>query len=385
MQEVNKDHVDGKENSEAVSLDSGRQSSLRASFKRSISRGSSSDIGNGSRRHSLSVSSFGLPAAAPLNPSDSANAYDAETSEKPPKVPILRLARLNKPEIPVLILGAISAIVNGAIMPIFGILISSVIKTFYETPHKLRRDSKFWALMFMGIGAISLAAYPARTYLFGLAGNRLIRRIRLMCFKKVVNMEVGWFDEPEHSSGVIGARLSADAASVRALVGDALGQMVQDLSAAIVGLGIAFEASWQLALIILAMLPLIGLSGYVQIMFMKGFSADAKVMYEEASQVANDAVGSIRTVASFCAEEKVMDMYKRKCQGPMTNGIRQGVISGVGFGLSFSLLFLVYATSFYAGARLVQAGKITFSDVFRVSHTPLRLSSLSYIYLKSID
>lgn len=31
------------------------------------------------------------------------------------------------------------------------------------------------------------------------------------------------------------------------------------------------------------------------------------MMYEEASQVANDAVSSIRTVASFCAEQKVMD------------------------------------------------------------------------------
>ncbi|KAK9135504.1 hypothetical protein Syun_014834 [Stephania yunnanensis] len=28
------------------------------------------------------------------------------------------------------------------------------------------------------------------------------------------------------------------------------------------------------------------------------------MMYEEASQFANDAVGSIRTVASFCAEDK---------------------------------------------------------------------------------
>lgn len=91
-------------------------------------------------------------------------------------------------------------------------------------------------------------------------------------------------------------------------------------------------------------------------------------MYEEASQVATDAVGSIRTVASFCAEEKVMEMYRNKCEGPMRNGIRQGVVSGVGFGLSNGLLFLVYATSFYAGARLVEDGKITFTDVFRVSH-----------------
>lgn len=74
-------------------------------------------------------------------------------------------------------------------------------------------------------------------------------------------------------------------------------------------------------------------------------------MYEEASLVAADAVGSIRTVASFCAEEKMMQLYKRKCEAPMATGIRQGLISGIGFGLSFFLLFCVYATTFYAGAR----------------------------------
>ncbi|CAI9785561.1 unnamed protein product [Fraxinus pennsylvanica] len=367
LQNINKDsdqHVDDRDKSD-MTLESGRQSSQRMSFQRSISQGSSG-AGNSSR-HSLSVT-FGLPTALSVPKTELADPdmTSHKTSEKPPKVPIRRLAYLNKPEVPVLIVGAISAIVNGAIMPIFGVLLSCVIKTFFETPHKLRKDSKFWALMFVVLGAVSLVAYPARTYLFGVAGNKLIRRIRLLCFEKVVNMEVGWFDEPEHSSGVIGARLSADAATVRALVGDALAQIVQDTAAAIVGLGIAFEASWQLALIILGMIPLIGLNGYVQIKFMKGFSADAKAMYEEASQVANDAVGSIRTIASFCAEEKVMNMYKHKCEGPMRNGIRQGLISGIGFGLSFSLLFLVYATSFYAGARLVEDGKTTFSNVFRV-------------------
>lgn len=91
------------------------------------------------------------------------------------------------------------------------------------------------------------------------------------------------------------------------------------------------------------------------------------MMYEEASQVATDAVGSIRTVASFCAEEKVMDLYRSKCEGPRKAGIRQGLVTGIGFGTSFGLLFLVYATSFYAGARLVQSGKAKFSDVFQVN------------------
>lgn len=98
-------------------------------------------------------------------------------------------------------------------------------------------------------------------------------------------MEVGWFDEADHSSGMIGARLSVDAAKIRALVGDALAQMVQDSSSAIIGLAVAFQASWQLAFIILGMIPLIVLNGYVQIKFMKGFSADAKVHYSKFSQL----------------------------------------------------------------------------------------------------
>ncbi|XVF08787.1 hypothetical protein REPUB_Repub07fG0033000 [Reevesia pubescens] len=59
-------------------------------------------------------------------------------------------------------------------------------------------------------------------------------------FEKVVRMEVGWYDEPDNSSGSIGEWLSEDAATVRALVGDAVAQMVSNLASIVVGLVIAF-------------------------------------------------------------------------------------------------------------------------------------------------
>ncbi|XVF21987.1 hypothetical protein REPUB_Repub12eG0135900 [Reevesia pubescens] len=363
LQEVNKESEKVAGVSD-INPESFGRSSLRKSLKRSISRGSS--IGNSSR-HSFSMS-FGLPTG--MNVSDAAMVDTKDhaelPSEKAPEVSIRRLAYLNKPEIPVILLGTIAAIANGVILPIYGVLLSSVIRTFFKPHDELKEDSRFWALIFIALGVASFSACPARTYFFSIAGCKLIQRVRSMCFEKVVRMEVGWFDEPDNSSGSIGARLSADAATVRALVGDALAQMVSNLASAVAGLIIAFIASWQLALIILALIPLIGVSGYIQVKFMKGFSADAKMMYEEASQVANDAVGSIRTVASFCAEEKVMQLYKKKCEGPMKTGIRLGLISGAGFGLSFFLLFCMYATSFYAGARFVENGDATFSDVFQV-------------------
>lgn len=77
-------------------------------------------------------------------------------------------------------------------------------------------------------------------------------------------------------------------------------------------------------------------------------------------------MGSIRTVASFCGEDKATELYREKCKVPVRLGTKQGLVSGASFGLSFFFLYTVYAASYYAGARLVDAGKINFGDVFRV-------------------
>lgn len=103
-------------------------------------------------------------------------------------------------------------------------------------------------------------------------------------------------------------------------------------------------------------------------------------MYEEASQVANDAVGGIRTVASFCAEDKVMDMYKTRCEAPLKSGIRQGLISGIGFGVSFFFLYNIYAITFYVGARLVDSGRTTFTQVFQVNQSISIACSAHYFF-----
>nr|CAD1828627.1 unnamed protein product [Ananas comosus var. bracteatus] len=320
LQEMNQDSDYVNRSDQDGRVGSGYRSSKQKSIKHSASRGSSLE---NSSHHSFSVP-FGFSIGYDIQDSTS---QMTEPLPQEKEVSLLRLAYLNKPEIPVLILGSIAAVISGVIFPIFAILLSNVINTFYQPPHKLKKDSKFWSSMFLVFGAVSLMSLPAASYFFAIAGCKLIKRIRLMTFEKVVNMEIRWFDDPENSSGAIGARLSADAAKVRSLV---------------------------------------GLNGWIQMKFIQGFSADAKMMYEEASQVANDAVGNIRTVASFSAEEKVMELYKKKCEGPMRTGIRQGIISGIGFGVSFFLLFCVYAVSFYAGARLVEDQKTTFAKVFRV-------------------
>ncbi|XP_027338176.1 ABC transporter B family member 9-like [Abrus precatorius] len=355
---------EGSHNSEAekpsTSLNLDYQTAKSSTLR--ISRGSS---GRQSQSHSFSLSH--QSGAHPLGETEDVDIERSKMDTKNSKrVSIKRLLYLNKPELPVLLLGSIAAIVHGVVFPIFGLLFSSAITTFYEPPVKQRKDARFWSLLYVGLGIVTLVVLPVQNYFFGIAGGKLIEKIRSLTFAKVVHQEISWFDDPANSSGAVGARLSTDASTVKSLVGDTLALIVQNISTITAGLVVAFTANWILALIILAVSPLVLMQGFLQMRFLKGFSADAKVKYEEASQVANDAVGSIRTVASFCAESKVMDMYRKKCLEPEKQGVRLGLVSGAGFGLSFLALYCTNAFCFYIGSVLVQHGKATFSEVFRV-------------------
>nr|GLL45913.1 ABC transporter B family member 9-like [Ipomoea trifida] len=306
-----------------------RSSSLMLSvLKRSMSHGSS--------RHSF-THSYPIPGLIDINESEIADQQedtepDAKTLKQRKNVSIGRLASLNKPEIPILFLGVLAACFHGIIFPIFGLLLSTVIKIFFEPPPQLKKDSKFWALMYVLLGIATLLAVPIQNFFFGIAGGKLIQRIRSLTFRKVVYQEISWFDDPANSSGAVGARLSTDASTVRSLVGDALALIVQNIATVVAGVIIAFTANWILALVVLVVVPLLGLQGFMQMRLYAGFSADAK----------------------------------KKCEEPVKQGVKVGLISGGGLGLGSLVLYLTNSFCFYIGAVLIEHDLATFPEVFKV-------------------
>ncbi|KAL0398391.1 UNVERIFIED_CONTAM: ABC transporter B family member 9 [Sesamum radiatum] len=277
---------------------------------------------------------------------------------------IKRLACLNKPELPALVIGSIAAGVHGVAFPVFGLLMATAFGIFFETPKELETDSRFWALMFVVVGAVVVMAAPVQNYMFGVAGGKLVQRIRSLLFENVVHQEISWFDDPANSSGAVASRLSSDASTVRNLVGDTLALAIQNIATTVAGLLIAFMTNWKLALTIVVVVPLMLIEGYFRMKLSK--EGTNKVIFEEASQVANDAIRGIRTIASLSAEHKVMEMYQSKSKAPMQQGVWLGIVGGAGLGFANFVLFSIYAFSFYVGAVLTNQGQANFSEVFKV-------------------
>jgi ATP-binding cassette subfamily B (MDR/TAP) protein 1 len=164
-----------------------------------------SSIGRCSARNS-SGNSCTLPFGL-LGPSELPEGNDTHGEKKkeligdvvvPKKAPTGRLARLNKPELHIIMLGSLAAAVHGVLFPMFSIVIASAIKTFYESGDKLRRDSSFWALMCVLMGILSIISIPIELFFFGIAGGKLVERIRAITFESIVHQEVSWFDDPKN-------------------------------------------------------------------------------------------------------------------------------------------------------------------------------------------
>lgn len=196
FEEVSISENDQKQNWSSAHSD---KASLRDSMRRSMSRGSSGS------RQSFTLN-YTVPGLVNFQEEEEQEEEELDESEKTQerlenrrKVSIWRLAKLNKPELPVLLLGTVAAGVHGVIFPIFGLLLSSAIKMFYEPPHQLRKDSRFWALIYLGLGFVTLVAIPIQNFFFGVAGGKLIRRIRYLTFQKVVHQEISWFDDASNS------------------------------------------------------------------------------------------------------------------------------------------------------------------------------------------
>lgn len=167
----------------------------RPSVSRSMSKASSG------RHLSLSLSS-GLPTLTDTYQSGEGGdgKIEHDDNEKQQReVSMIRLAYLNKPEIPILLLGSVAAAIHGVVLPVFGLLLSSAIHSLFKPPLQMKKESSFWGLLYVVLGLISLLVLPVQNSLFGIAGGKLIERIRSSTFEKVVHQEISWFDNPENS------------------------------------------------------------------------------------------------------------------------------------------------------------------------------------------
>ncbi|KAK4752836.1 hypothetical protein SAY87_021634 [Trapa incisa] len=276
-----------------------------------------------------------------------------------------RLLALNLPEWKQAILGCLSAMLFGAVQPLYAFAMGSMISVYFLVNHdEIKDKTRTYALWFVGLAVVSLLVNISQHYSFGYMGEYLTKRIREMMLSKILTFEVGWFDQDQNSGSAICSRLAKDANVVRSLVGDRIALLVQTISAVTIAFTMGLVIAWRLALVMIAAQPLIIVCFYTRRVLLKSMSQKAIKAQDESSKLAAEAVSNVRTITAFSSQDRILRMLETSQEGPRKESIKQSWYAGLGLGASHSLTSCTWALDFWYSGKLIADGYITAKALF---------------------
>ncbi|URE35892.1 ABC transporter transmembrane region [Musa troglodytarum] len=284
-----------------------------------------------------------------------------------PRGYFFKLLKLNAPEWPYTIMGAIGSVLSGFIGPTFAIVMSNMIEVFYyRDPNAMERRTREYVFVYIGTGLYAVVAYLVQHYFFSIMGENLTTRVRRMMLSAILRNEVGWFDEEENNSSLVAARLANDAADVKSAIAERISVILQNMTSLLTSFVVGFIVEWRVALLILATFPLLVLANFAQQLSLKGFAGDTAKAHAKTSMIAGEGVSNIRTVAAFNAQSKILSLFCSELRVPQRRSLRRSQTSGILYGLSQLSLYASEALILWYGAHLVRSGASTFSKVIKV-------------------
>mmetsp|Transcript_28880 Transcript_28880/g.45725 ORF Transcript_28880/g.45725 Transcript_28880/m.45725 type:complete len:778 (-) Transcript_28880:104-2437(-) len=257
--------------------------------------------------------------------------------------------------------GLIGAILNGMTFPLFGVMFREVTDALFGPD--LTKEALRIMVMFMVVGAAAFISTVMQYSFWGYYGTHIGVAVRKDYFALLLQQEMGYFDIK--NSGTVNTDMIADCMFISEGLGVKYGFIIQQLVAFLFGFALSFWFSWEMALILLACLPVLVVVGVIQGKLMQGTGKDADP-FSSAGSFSNEVLVSIRSVQ---AAPKLlvakMQEYNDVLQVAFPIARKRSVIIGFGIGaMMFGMFGVMYSIGLWYGSRLVDNKTITIGDMF---------------------
>ncbi|CAH1437661.1 unnamed protein product [Lactuca virosa] len=204
---------------------------------------------------------------------------------------------MNIPELRQALCGSVGAILFGAVQPVYGFGMGSMISVYFLVDHdEIKHSTMIYSLWFASLAVFTMTINIIQHYNFAAMGEYLTKRVREKMLSKILSFEIGWFDKEENSTGALCSRLANDANVVRSLVSDRCSLLIQTFSAVTVAFILGLVIAWRLALVMIAVQPIVIIGFYSKRVLLKTMLQKAMKAQEESSKLAAEAVSNLRTV-----------------------------------------------------------------------------------------
>ncbi|PVU86637.1 hypothetical protein BB560_006631 [Smittium megazygosporum] len=308
---------------------------------------------------------------AKVSEEEDQKSLESEVSQKSSSgyKPLIKIFKMYFSEIRIFIPGVLIAIVDGATFPTFSIVFSKMLTSLNNPDHaKQKKNTNLYALLFFVFAIVSYITIGLRTFLFGAGSEKLVRKIRYELFRSMLRQDMAFFDKKENGTGTLTSRLASEAEDINRVGTNAFPMLISSASAIITGMIIAFTRSYKLTFIILATVPVLV---FAQAKQSRGLIKNVKTSMkasEQAAQAASESIIHIRTVTSLSRESVFIATFSKNGKEVYLQSMKSLYLNGLYYAFSQGANFLVFATIFYAGSRMVNGGGLTTEGMFNTMY-----------------
>ncbi|KAF1315590.1 Multidrug resistance protein abc superfamily, partial [Globisporangium splendens] len=316
-------------------------------------------IGDAAKQHSTSDSK---PTSKNSNAREPDALEDNEDGEPPSSFKFTHLYRYATFYDKVLLsIGFITVTANGALFPLMAVVFGHVLDAFTTVPidqHSINQAALNYLLIAIGMFCTDYISYVTFHY----SAERQMKALRGEALRHMLYLDIAWYDKNDALR--LSSRLSGDTVKIKAGMGQKLGDSLRFTVTCVVGFVIGFIKGYDIALVMACVVPVMAISlAYLIHMFTKQ-SEWAQKIYARAGAIAEETLGSIRTVASLNGEKRAIDNYRTQTALAEKENIALHKIMSVVFAMFVASTWVMYSAGLWYGGKKVSDNDASPGEVF---------------------
>jgi len=247
--------------------------------------------------------------------------------------------------------GSIAGIGNGLVYPMLAYLFSNSFNKISGAASNGLGPVRQIAFTFMAVGSYALVMATIQSACFEIVAYRASQNFRLQWFRALLRQDTAFYDV--YDIGGLASTIGSNSNKYRRGMGRKFGEGIQFLTTAIGGIGYAFYASWQTALVVICVLPLASIAAMSMVTLNQTQGSRAAAAYKDAGGVAYSTVSAIKTVLSLNAIPKMIDLYSNATAQAFKDSTSVLWKQGLAFGSTMSSFMLLYCVLTLFGTFLI--------------------------------
>lgn len=200
-----------------------------------------------------------------------------------------------------------------------------------------------------------------RIYLLTEVGERSLADMRRDVYSRLLSMPMSYFTEKR--VGELSSRISSDLSQIQDAISFTLAEFLRGIFTLFIGLGFIFWISSKLALVMLAIVPVIAVLAVVFGMRIRKLARKAQDQLADSGTIVQETFQGISIVKAFTSEAYEIARYVKSIYSVVDTAISNARYRGAFVSFMIFSVFGSIAFVMWYGANMIQAGELTIGDL----------------------